>query len=74
MRFVIEIARAVDEDTYEVLYRSSFDAISPSSAKSAAQSLLESHDARGANSVKIRDVNGEELYSWRSNDDRLDHR
>jgi hypothetical protein len=65
MRLIIEIARADHGAAYKVLYRSFFEAMSRDSAKSAAESLFAIQAFRGANFVKIADVHGNDLCSWR---------
>jgi hypothetical protein len=64
MKFVIELGRVTD-DTYVVLIRSTIVAMSPKLAKFAAENLIGSAKARGANCVKVKNSKGEELYSWR---------
>ena len=65
MRFMIEVGRVGPDDSYTALHRSPHDSISPKLVKSAAQQRLSAHTARGANSVKIFNAQGEEIYSWR---------
>jgi hypothetical protein len=66
VRLVIEIARVGRGAAYEVLYRSFFEAISQDSAKSAAESLFEIQVSRGANFVKIIDMQGKDLCRWQT--------
>jgi hypothetical protein len=52
MKFIIELGRVTGGGAFEVLYRLSIVAMSPKLAKFAAENLIGSAKARGANCVR----------------------
>jgi hypothetical protein len=62
MKFTIEVVRAVEGGRGEVLHRASMDEISPKWVKVKADQLLKVWRSRGALSVRVLNVRGEELY------------
>jgi hypothetical protein len=64
MKFTIEVLR-IDDSAEEILARSHHDAITPKWMKTRAQAALNAWKKRGANSVRVLNRSGGQVYRWR---------
>jgi hypothetical protein len=62
MKFTIEVVRAAEGGSPQVLHRTAVDEISPRRAKTKADQLRSAWRGRGATAVRVLNPRGEELY------------